>query len=338
MCGYDLRSQPQRRRRFSWIDALLVAAVIAVLFFWWRIGTESARPSANGTVVQAILPTSIPLLAATPTSTPTATPPPTATPLPITTETVLLKHTVKAGETLLSIAIDYNVSVEEIQRANNLSTELIRVGDDLTIPVVREKGGPAASGPTGNFVYTVATGDTLVSIALKFGSSVEDLQVANNLSAGDIIRPGDVLTVPVSGVPNEVLAATPAPTAAAPAANATAAARAVYIEPRLITPSEGATIARTQPILLQWASVDMLKPNEWYVLQILPRSPDAQQLPTAWTKQTSYRLGNELAPAEGKRAEYDWLVSVVQVQPNADGRLELSAVSPPSEVRRFIWQ
>ena len=82
----------------------------------------------------------------------------------------------------------------------------------------------------------------------------------------------------------------------------------------------------------------MLKPNEWYVLQIFPRSPQALTLSTAWTKQTSFRLGAELAPATGDLAEYDWLVSVVRVIPTADGRLELEAASPPSEIRRFIWQ
>jgi hypothetical protein len=106
----------------------------------------------------------------------------------------------------------------------------------------------------------------------------------------------------------------------------------------LIAPPINATLAREEPILLQWASVDVLSPNEWYVLQIFPRSPQARPLSTAWTKQTSFRLGGELAPAEGELAEYDWLVSVVRVNPAADGSLSLEAASPPSEIRRFVWR
>lgn len=338
MCGYDLRNQPQQRRRFSWIDALLVLAVLAVLVFWWRVGTESAQESDAGEGVQAILPTSIPLLEPTATPTATATPAPTPTPPPIITETVLVKHAVEQGETLLSIALEYGVSVEEIQQANGLTSELIRVGDELTIPILRENSAGIA-GPSSNFTYTVEQGDTLISIALKFGSTVEDIQATNNLAANALIRPGDQLLIPVRGVPPEVLQATPPPT---PPPGATAvpdsATASVYLEPRLISPSINATLAREEPILLQWASVDVLKPNEWYVLQIFPRSPQARPLSTAWTKQTSFRLGGELAPAEGELAEYDWLVSVVRVIARSDGSLGLEAASPPSEIHRFVWQ
>jgi len=338
MCGYDLRNQSQRRRRFSWIDALLVLAVLAVLVFWWRVGTESSQEADARDGLQAILPTSIPLLEATSTPTPTSTPAPTPTPPPVVTETVLVQHVVESGETLLSIAIEYDISVEEIQQANGLTSELIRIGDELTIPLLRENSG-ATSGPASNFTYTVIQGDTLISIALKSGSTVEDLQSANNLAANALIRIGDTLVVPVRGVPPEVMQATPAPTpSGADASPDTTPTRAVYLEPRLIAPPINATLARAEPILLQWASVDVLSPNEWYVLQIFPRSPQARPLSTAWTKQTSFRLGGELAPAKGELAEYDWLVSVVRVNPASDGSLSLEAASPPSEIRRFVWR
>ena len=140
MCGYDLRNQPQKRRRLSLVDVLLVLAVLAVLIFWWRVGTESSRQVGEDGGVQAILPTSVPLMESTPTPLATATPvpQPSPTPPPVTTETVLVKHIVEGGETLLSIALQYNVTVEAIQQANGLTNELIRIGDELTIPVVRE--------------------------------------------------------------------------------------------------------------------------------------------------------------------------------------------------------
>jgi LysM repeat protein len=337
MCGYDLRNQPQKRRRLSWVDALLVVAVLGVLIFWWRVGTESSREVGGDNVAQGILPTSVPLLDATPTPTLTPTPAPTPTPPPVTSETVLVKHIVEAGETLGSIAIQYDITVDAIQQANGLADVLIRIGDELTIPIVRDNTASAAAGAASNFTYTVEDGDTLISISLKFGSTVEDIQAANNLAGNAVIRPGDILTIPVQGVPPEALQPTAVPTIA-PEAGAPEPTAVIYAEPRLISPPEGATVARTEPVLLQWASVGILQPNEWYVLQLLERSPQARPLSTAWTKQTSYRLGAELAPAEGELAEYDWLISVVRVNPTGDGQLFLVAASPPSEIRRFAWR
>jgi LysM repeat protein len=339
MCGYDLRNQPQKRRRLSLVDALLVLAVLGVLIFWWRVGTESSRAVDEDGGVQAILPTSVPLMNATPTPLATATPPPapTPTPPPITTETVLVTHIVEGGETLLSIALQYDVTVDAIQQANGLTDELIRIGDELTIPVVRTNAASGAAGPPSNFTYTVVEGDTLISIGLKFGSTVADIQAANNLAANAVIRPGDSLIIPVQGVPPDALQPPPAPTVA-PEAGVPAPTPVVYAAPRLLSPSEAASVPRTDPVMLQWASVEILQPNEWYVLQIFARSPNARPLSTAWTKQTSYRLGAELAPAEGQLAEYDWLVSVVRVNPSGESLLALEAASPPSEIRRFTWR
>lgn len=334
MCGYDLRSQSKGGRRFSWIDMLLVAAVLGVLIFWWRVGTESSRTAEQTDVVQAILPTSVPLLVATVTPTPTVTPPPTATPVPIVQETILLRHVVESGETLLSLAIRYDVSVEEIQRANNLSSELIRAGDELTIPVLRDSATAQLNAITTNFEYVVASGDTLSTIATKFGSTVESLLVANSLAAGQFIQPGDELIIPVPGAPLEALDLAPE----SDPSQAGGASAAQYAQPRLTAPQEGAVIARTEPVIFQWSGVDSLAANEWYVLQILPRNLAARPLPTVWTKQTTHRLEPSVAPEEGQAADYAWLVSVVRVRRTAGDRLFLEAASPLSTVRTFSWR
>ena len=335
MCGYDLRNQAQGRRRFSWIDVTLVVAVLAVLVFWWRVGTESAQEANESDVVQAILPTSVPLMDATATPTPTATPLPTATPVPIVQETLLIRHAVQSGETLLSIAIDYDVSVEEIQRANSLTSELIRAGDELSIPVLRESAAAQSSAAATNFEYIVKSGDTLSTIATAFGTTVEDILVANQLTAGEFIQPGDSLLLPLLGAPPEALAATPEPAGATPASAATAV---IYVAPRPSTPEDGAVIARTDPVSFGWGSADALAANEWYVLQVLPRNLTARPLPPAWTKQTSFRLEPSLAPAEGEVADYAWLVSVVRVRRDAEGRALVEAASSPSAVRTFSWK
>ena len=71
---------------------------------------------------------------------PTVTPTPeiieiTATP-PTIPVPVVVEHTVAEGETLFSIARQYNSTITAIQEANNLTSETITVGDVLEIEVV----------------------------------------------------------------------------------------------------------------------------------------------------------------------------------------------------------
>jgi len=339
MCGHDLRISSRRARGVSLIDAVLVLAVVAVLILWWQMGS---RPILEATEApgQAILPGNVPLLDAT--GTPTTTPEPTITPTAAPPATSYVRHQVITGETLLSIASQYGVSVDDIQAANNISNELIRAGDVLIIPVV----GPAAEtslnrAPAAQFQYTVQAGDTIISIAVNFGSTVEDILAVNNRSANDIIRPGDVLIVPLRQTPTEVIES------AAPAAQTTESQTQptpagnpvpIYVEPRLIGPPNEAVALREEAVLFRWISVDVLAPNEWYVLLIYPDNSSAQSLPSVWTKATSYRLGPEFAPDAGQSATYAWQVSVVRVKTDANGQMILEAASPPSEVRRFTWQ
>jgi LysM repeat protein len=330
MCGHDLRIQKRRRQRVSWIDALLVLAVLVVLAVWWRIASQP-RPEIGGDDVVAILPTNIPLL--------TATVPVTAvlgletpTPLPTAAANGVIRHRVQEGETLVSIATLYGVSVEDIQAANNLSDALIRAGDELIVPVAIPASAEA-SGSTveSRFEYTVQPGDTIISIANRFGSTVEEIVIVNSLTANDFIRPGDVLMIPVREVPAEVLASSENAPAEAPGTGA------VYAEPRPIGPANEETFTATDPVLLRWVSVDVLAPNEWYVLLIYPISGPARTFPSIGTKTTSYNLDTSVAPTTGEAATYAWQVSVVRVLPGANNQYALEAASPPSELRSFTW-
>ena len=339
MCGQDLRVRTKRRRRVSWVDALLVLAVVGVLAFWWRMSARPPAEADTGQTAELILPTQVPLLE--PTDTPTPEPSPTPTPTPIPAKKTFVTHVVKPGETLLGIAGAYDVTVDQIQQANNLGDALIRVGDELTIPVLQE-GGTAAqpAGDLTNFNYTVESGDTIVSIAARFGSTIQDILEANQLTADDVIRPGDELIVPVRQVPDEVVqAAEDAPPSVAEAGDATPEPEsAIYIEPRLVGPPNRATISREEPVLLRWVSVDVLEPNEWYVLMIYPVEGAALTLPSIWTKATSHRLEQALAPDEGESATYSWQVSVVRVTAGPNDERILEPVSPPSALRRFTWE
>lgn len=343
MCGHDLRIQKKRRQRVSWIDALLVLAVLAVLAVWWRIASEPRADQPSETEVAAILPTNIPVLtdSAALSETIAITTSPTATPLPTPAANGVIRHRVRQGETLLAIAGQYEVTVEEIQAANNMDDVLIRAGDELIIPVQGAAAEPVEEAPVdqgetveSRFEYTVQPGDTIVSIAARFGSTVEEILIANNLVNNDFIRPGDVLLIPVSEVPTEVLDSTSTVSGTAPGDGS----GAVYAEPRLIGPPDDGVVATSEAALLRWISVDVLAPNEWYVLLIYPISGSAQSFPSIWTKATSYRIDPALAPPEGDFATYAWQVSVVRMLPGTNNQYALEAASPPSELRSFNWR
>ncbi len=332
MCGHDLRIQKKRRQRVSWIDALLVLAVLVVLAVWWRIASQPRPEEGAGEDMAVILPTNVPLLTATvPITVVLGLETPTSLPTPAANG--IIRHRVQEGETLVSIAALYGVSVAEIQAANNLADALIRTGDELIVPVAIP-AGVEASGSTveSRFEYTVQAGDTIISIANRFGSTVEEIVVVNSLTANDFILPGDVLMIPVREVPAEVLASTEG-VLAAPAGDGP-----IYAEPRPIGPANEESFVVTDPILLRWISVDVLAPNEWYVLLIYPISGSARTFPSIWTKTTSHTLETAFAPTNDEAATYAWQVSVVRVLPGVNNQYALEAASPPSELRSFSWR
>ena len=111
-----------------------------------------------------------------------------------------LVYRVRSGDTLSGIAGRHRVSTAALARANGFTLRsVIRPGDRLTIP----EGGRAAPSPPrrddGDLVYTVNRGDTLSSIADRYGSSASTIAQANGLSARSMIRPGDRLKIPAAG-------------------------------------------------------------------------------------------------------------------------------------------
>jgi LysM repeat protein len=99
-------------------------------------------------------------------------------------------YTVQQGDTLYSIARRYGTTVQAIAQANGiLNPAYIRVGQVLCIP------GLATSPLSGGY-YTVQRGDTLYSIACRFGTTYWAIAAANNLSNPNYIYPGQRLFIP----------------------------------------------------------------------------------------------------------------------------------------------
>lgn len=168
---------------------------------------QAAAPVAQVTPEpQAALPTPIAL--------PPTPVPPTPTPDPTKPRTYI----VKSGDVLGVIAQSFDVEVADIRKANNLSGNMIKVGQQLTIP---PKGGlvesppPVAAAPATDSApapkptpvtcsstagHCVQSGDTMSAIARKHGVTVDALRAANPGIVNDLIRIGDVVALPGSGV------------------------------------------------------------------------------------------------------------------------------------------
>jgi membrane-bound lytic murein transglycosylase D len=105
-------------------------------------------------------------------------------------------HPVVAGDTLASVAQEYRVPVAELASANQLAASQGLAGqslagvDALVVPV------PLAAEPLAHTrLYTVRRGDTLVTIADRFGVSLSQLRRWNSIPSGTRVDPGRRLRV-----------------------------------------------------------------------------------------------------------------------------------------------
>ncbi len=101
-----------------------------------------------------------------------------------------ITYIVKKGDTLYSIAKKYNTTVDSIKRFNNMKNSLIDVGDRIIIPC-----NETQDYVPGSYVsYIVQKGDSLYSIANKFGTTVDKIRKDNDLSSSTI-NVGEVLII-----------------------------------------------------------------------------------------------------------------------------------------------
>jgi LysM repeat protein len=90
-------------------------------------------------------------------------------------------YVVKKGDSLWSIARANGLTVDELKSLNNLSSNVLHVGDTLLI------SSADSTGDDGNDnYYVVKSGDTLWSIARKYNLSVNELKALNNLSSNGL--------------------------------------------------------------------------------------------------------------------------------------------------------
>jgi len=98
-------------------------------------------------------------------------------------------HQVKAGDTLFKLSQQYGISIDKLKAINNLSSDIIYVGQILK---VKESEASKPKEEVNPQNYTVKAGDSLWNIANKFGTTVDEIKKANQLM-GDTIYVGQVL-------------------------------------------------------------------------------------------------------------------------------------------------
>jgi uncharacterized protein YkwD len=128
----------------------------------------------------------------------TVTPTPSASPTPKATATPTAEpiyHIVELGDTLLGMAIDYETSVETIMLANEILDPLaLQIGQKLLIP----PNGATFAAPT--TIHVIAAGDTLLDLAIRYGSTLDDITTANPDVEPTQLQIGQRVIVPLTQV------------------------------------------------------------------------------------------------------------------------------------------
>lgn len=353
ICGADLPVAPAApapqarpaRRVFPWSQVLGARRIVAV-----AAGVVVLLLAAVGLLLrsQAATPPPTPTLTFTatapPTNTPTPPPPtstPSVTPTPRPTETPIppTKYTVRPGDSLGSIATRFSTTIEALQAFNGLGqSDVIQVGQVIQIPAAGATPAPTTTaratetfvpGPTpGTVLHVVQTGDTLLGISLKYGVPMNVIQKANDIKDPESIQAGQQLVIPLGPVGSPTTGPQPTPTGPPK-----------YSAPLLLSPPSGQTFeGNDEPILLQWASVGILRQNEYYVVSL--EQVEGGAPPAIFrTRATGWHIPVELfpKPTDSHRV-FSWQVRVVRVTGSrADGTLIYSDAGPASAARSFRW-
>lgn len=116
---------------------------------------------------------------------------PSGRPTPIPTPFFMF-HTIEISDTLISVASKYGVTSEELLATNDIrDPDDLEVGQQLLIP-------PEDSLYEGKLiVHQAKKGDTVLSLASKYGSSVRAIRVVNRTLETDTVLPGETLAIPV---------------------------------------------------------------------------------------------------------------------------------------------
>ena len=98
-------------------------------------------------------------------------------------------YTVEKGDSLYQIANKYNTTVDELKKINNLTSNLLSIGQQLTLPTKKTEE------TTDYGYYIVQKGDSLYQIAKKYNITTDELKKLNNLTS-NLLSIGQQLKIP----------------------------------------------------------------------------------------------------------------------------------------------
>ena len=101
-------------------------------------------------------------------------------------------YIVKKGDSLYSIANKYNTTVDELKRINNLTSNILSIGQVLKLPSDKVSN---VEKEENTISYTVQKGDSLYSIARKYSTTIDKIKDLNNLTT-NLLSIGQVLLIP----------------------------------------------------------------------------------------------------------------------------------------------
>lgn len=305
------------------------------------IPDSDASPSPTGTFTPSPTPSAevLALETAPPTSSATAE---AATITPTPTEGPY-EHRVEQGEVLVNIIqkygyFDFGVfsAIRELNPdvdINNLQAgRVIRIprpsatptpqGFELTAVVNATLGiTPLQAIPDNAPIdcHTVNEGDTIISIAQDYNTTIEIIKQLNH----EIYFPPTCDFNSRSGGPECnisiqigqcVRVAFPTPTITqtpTPSGSETPTPTPPYPSPRVISPPNGAIISGIVP--LEWVSAGLLQPDEAYFIQIYSiTNPDTAPI-TGVSRSNTYMLPSSLVPRDGQDHQYEWTVAVARL-------------------------
>jgi LysM repeat protein len=305
--------------------ALILAIGAGAVYFALNAGNRIVNPTPVPTA----------------TNTPTVTPTPTETPIPSLTPTLTplapLEYIVKASDYCYTIAVAFDVSVQSIILLNNLSATCpLGVGQKLLIPQPTPTPLPVA---TATLVaadatraacqivtITVQSTDTLSSISVNYGVSMDAIKQWNGLST-DTVYLNQPLDIPLC-----MRAATPGP-------SPTPTLPPPYPVPNLLLPANGAAFNLANDVVtLQWASIGNLRSNEAYLVIVEDITEGLGRKLNEYVTDTKFIVPVSFRPQDNQPHAMTWqVVTVRQTGTDDQGKTIWSQAGTSSQLRIFIW-
>jgi LysM repeat protein len=182
-----------RQSKSALLSIFILVTIWVFIIYYWPRQAAGSPPDTIAETPASIDPFSDPgqvepHLAGTPTA--DAPPPeetPTPSPVPTPPLVVTVQHVIQAGETLLSIADQHRTPVGLL--AGSLRVEELAPGNTITFLAPNPAACPSLR------LHLVVETETLYSLALRYGVSLDSLMRVNGLSE-PLIRAGQMLCVP----------------------------------------------------------------------------------------------------------------------------------------------